>query len=129
MTLEPLEKAVLQKLLEGDHPVLTALRHQMSELSVKTRERTGAGFFTEFSMPRTAHPARMRSVKASFGDVEATISGLKHGSGFVLYIENGLLHMLEGYSYEEPWPEQVLDFSVRHSNPDRADVLARLNAA
>lgn len=126
MNLEPLESAVLQKLLDGDHPVLTILRNQMPGLSVKVRTNTGAGFFTEFSTAPASRPAPLPQGKARFGDVEATINGLKNGAGFLLYVEQGLLHILEGYSYEEPWPEQVREFSVRYSSPDRTSELAKL---
>ena len=126
MLLEPLESAVLQKLLDGDHPVLVALRGQLPGLSVKERKQTGTGFFTEFSTAAAASPAPLVSGKLRFGDVQATINGLKHGAGFLLYVDQGLLHFLEGYSYEEPWPEQVCEFVVKYSSPDRKTELAKL---
>lgn len=126
MPLEPLEAAVLHKLLEGDGPVLAALRDQLPGLDVKSRELTGAGFFVEFSTAAAACPAPIASGSLRFGDVEATIGGLKHGAGFVLYVEGGLLHMLEGYSYEETWPARVVEFSLRYSDPNRSKVLATL---
>jgi hypothetical protein len=46
--------------------------------------------------------------------------------GFLLYVDRGLLHMLEGYSYEEDWPEEVGDFSISYASPARKGVLARL---
>jgi hypothetical protein len=116
--------AVLQKLLDGEHPILTVLRDQLRGLSVKARRLTGAGFFTEFSTATAARPAVIPSAKARLGDVEATINGLKHGAGFLLYIDQGLLTRLEGFSYEEPWPEQPYDFSLKYSDPDRKEVLS-----
>jgi hypothetical protein len=124
MNLEPLELAVLQKLLDGDHPVFIALRDQMIGLSVTARKLTGAGFFTEFSTTANARPATVPSGKARFGDVEATISGLERGAGFLLYVDQGLLNRLEGYSYEEPWPERIHEFSLKYVGPDRKEVLA-----
>jgi hypothetical protein len=125
MPLEPLETAVLQKLLNGDHPVLTALRDQMNGLSVRTRKNTGVGFFTEFSTA-AARPASVPSGKIRFGDVQAAIDGLKNGAGFLLFIEEGLLHTLEGYSYDEPWPETIGEFSLKYASPDRKKELAKL---
>lgn len=127
MPPDALEIAVLRKLLDGDHPVLTILRQQLVGLSVKTRERTGTGFFTEFSVTTTTPRASLSSGQARFGDVEATIRGLEHGAGFLLYVESGALQMLEGYSYEEPWPENVDEFSLRYSHPDRRAELAKLD--
>ena len=125
--LEPLEAAVLRLLLAGDHPVLAALRTQLPGLVVKTREHTGVGFFADFSVADTALRASIPSGKLRFGDVEATISGLRHGAGFVLFVDDGLLVMLEGYSYDEPWPEEIKEFSIRYWDPSRKEVLASLD--
>lgn len=129
LALEPIEAAVLQMLLDGDHPVLAALRQQLSGLSVKARDHTGVGFFTELLVAETARPAPLRSGKARFGDVDATSSSLQCGAGFLLYVDDGLLTCLEGYAYEGPWPErpeQIGEFSLRYWEPGRASVLAAL---
>jgi len=34
------------------------------------------------------------------------------GPEFVLFLDNGLLDFLEGYSYEESWPAQITLFKV-----------------
>jgi hypothetical protein len=124
--LEPLETAVLEKLLAGDHPALAALRQQLAGLTVRRREKTGAGFFTEFSVAETAARAPVPSGRFRFGDVQATIRGLRQGAGFLLYVDGGLLSMLEGYSYEEPWPEEIEEFSVGYLDPSRKSLLASL---
>lgn len=120
--LEPIETAVLGKLLAGDHPVLAALREQLPGLTVRTRKRTRAGFFTELSVAKTAPPAPLSKLR--FGDVEATIRGLRHGAGFLLDVDGGMLSMLEGYSYEEPWPQEITEYSVSYLDPARKSVLA-----
>ena len=53
------------------------------------------------------------------GDVYAEIPGLEHGAGFVLYIKDGYLDMLEGYSYDEPWPSSVEGFALHYSSGER----------
>jgi hypothetical protein len=126
MRLEPLEAAVLEKLLDGDHPVLVGLRRQLPGLSARSRERTGGGFFTTFAVANTDLSAPIASRSSPFGDVEAAIRGLKDGAGFLLYIKQGQLHMLEGYSYGEPWPEHVDEFSLVYSSGDRATELSKL---
>jgi hypothetical protein len=122
--LDPIEVAVLNDLLAGQHPVLNALRAQLGGLRVTQRENTGAGFFTEFTVAPTAVPAP--AAKLCFGDVEATIRGLRNGAGFLLYVDRGLLVMLEGYAYEEPWPETITEFAVRYLDPARPSVRAML---
>jgi hypothetical protein len=122
--LEPLEAAVLDRLLAGEHPVLTALRGQLAGATVKSRELTGVGFFTKFALAVDAAPAPVRTLR--FGDVQAAVTGLEHGAGFVLFVNDGLLRMLEGYSYGEPWPEQIEEFSVSYIEPGRPHLTAEL---
>jgi hypothetical protein len=126
MELNDLEKAVLEKLLEGSHPVLEALRRQLPGLSVEKRQQTGAGFYTEFAKGSAA-PVLLTGRKIRFGDVQASIDSLKLGAGFVLFVDDGLIHMLEGYSYEEPWPETIGNFVLTYSTPDRTAALAKLD--
>lgn len=49
-----------------------------------------------------------------------------NGAGFLLYVDKGLLKMLEAYSYEEPWPERIKNFELRYQNGDRSAVLSKL---
>jgi hypothetical protein len=46
-----LEKAVLTKLLDGDHPVLKILRVQSENAAVVSQDYTGVGFFCSFAVP------------------------------------------------------------------------------
>lgn len=125
--MTPFEAAVLQKLLHGEHPVLAALREQVPAVSVATREETGAGFFTRFTLPDEIVRAPTSSEHLRIGDVEATVDGLSHGAGFLLYVEHGVLHMLEGYSYEESWPASIDRFSLEYHDPSRTAVLTQLD--
>ncbi len=59
-----------------------------------------------------------------FGDVIGDIPGLASGAGFLLYIKNGVLDMLEGYSYDEPWPESINSFNLKYMNGERRDWVA-----
>lgn len=112
--LNLLERAVMEKLLAAEDEVFAILREQLEAASVSRREMTGVGFFSHFSIPEAVRrlPGN-RSFK--FGDVMATLAGLNYGAGFLLYIEDGLLSMLEGYSFEEPWPQVVQEFEVSYT--------------
>ena len=123
MELERLELAVIEKLLDSSLPALVALRRQIPHLSVKSRKNTGVGFFTEFEMTTEAAIATPSTKKIRFGDVEATIPGLQNGAGFLLFVDDGRLHFLEGYSYDEAWPQQITSFELRYSDPGRQKVL------
>jgi hypothetical protein len=122
-SLSDFERAVLDKLLAGDHPTLATLRQQARDARVARRKNTGAGFFCDFRV-EVEDPV----VPANFhiGDVLADVDGLAHGAGVMLFIRNGRLNMLEGYTYDEPWPEEIRDFSLRYSDPDRKAELSKL---
>ena len=117
--LTELERSVLDKLLTGEHPVLEALRRQLCGCRVRKRELTGCGFFTELQVDRALPAAPTIAKKLRIGDVEAKITGLEQGAGFVLFVNNGYLDMLEGYSYDEPWPESVSEFELRYTGESR----------
>jgi hypothetical protein len=115
--LSDLERAVLDKLLAGSDPVLQVLREQAERARIASRKLTGAGFFCSFEVPAGVRPLTTRQ-DFHFGDVNAHIDGLKYGAGFVLRVREGVLTTLEGYSYDEPWPDQVKNFSLEYqSNP------------
>ncbi len=117
--LLPIEKAVLEKLLEGTHPLLVSLRLQLEHCIVATRELTGCGFYTTLTV--LDDTPRIDGLNVQFGDVVAEIAGLKNGAGFLLYLKDGLLDMLEGYSFDEPWPEAVDAFNLRYNNVGSRD--------
>jgi hypothetical protein len=115
--LTPLEKAVLDMLLEKHGEPFDTIRQQLAHASVTKREFTGAGFFTEFALPEHA-PVRRDLPDATVGDVGAEVPGLQHGAGFLLFIRGGVVSMLEGYAYDESWPATTNEFRVfRHQGP------------
>ncbi len=124
--LTPLERAVLEKLCSGDHPVWRALRRQAQVATVASRELTGVGFFTTLELPPDIERAPTRPGRLHLGDVEAVVPGLRNGAGFVLFVQDGIIELLEGYSYDEPWPEQILTVELRFLHPGRQAALQAL---
>ena len=66
-------------------------------------EITGAGLFLHISLKPTAI-ALAGEPSLRFGDVNANCLDLKNGARFLLFVDKGLLSLLEAYSYEESWP-------------------------
>jgi hypothetical protein len=98
-TLTPLEHAVLEKLLSGESDRYRVLQNQIPALLVAERKMTGVGFFTRLSLPDDA-PILPDETTFQIGDVAADINDLKHGAGFVLFIEDWRIETLEGYTYK-----------------------------
>jgi hypothetical protein len=123
--LSPLEKQVLRKLLEGQSKKLQLLQQQAELARIKTRDSTGVGFFAELSVPAELAIPELRKRFVLTG-VSATIPGLAHGAGFALFIEEGRLMMLEGFSYDEPWPSKIEDFVLEFDQEAPRDLTALL---
>ena len=115
--LTPLEQAVLDKLLAGDHPALAVLRTQAEQSHVSHREFTGVGFWTDIDMPDDL--AAVTPSDFTVGDVHATVDGLERGAGFVLLVRGGRMVQLEGYAHDEPWPLEIGAFRVAYIKEPR----------
>lgn len=109
--LTPLEHSVLHLLLDRPGEPYDTIRQQMAHATITNREFTGVGFFTEFSVSEDA-PVTRSLPDMTLGDVAAESPSLEHGAGFLLFIRNGVVSMLEGHTYDEPWPASVEDFRV-----------------
>ena len=109
--LTALEKTVLDLLLDKQSEPFDTIRQQLAHAIITNREFTGVGFFTDFLLPENA-PVRRDLPDSTLGGVDAEFPGLKHGAGFLLFIRDGTISMLEGYTYDEPWPTSIPDFRV-----------------
>src|SRR5262249_12674723 len=101
--MNEVERQVMDFLLRGAHPVLALLREQLPVAEVVERKFSGIGFFTYFRVPPSA-PRVPSCRRIVISDVDAEIEGLQHGAGFVLFVDEGILHMLEGFAYAASWP-------------------------
>ncbi|SDF86849.1 hypothetical protein [Sporomusa acidovorans] len=109
-----MEKEVVMKLLDGQDDRLAILRDQYLNASIKSREFSGTGFFTSFVVP--SNVLRLESPKSfQLGDVIAQVIGVKDGVGFVFFIKNGTIDLLEGYVYgDEKWPHEIKEYKVSY---------------
>ena len=114
MELNDLERAVLDKLLAGDHPSFVAFRAQVERVRVIERTFSGVGFFSDLVVPEEVPRARIGKDAVWFGDVYVDFDGLAHGGGFVIRIADGRLEMLEGFTFDEPWPPEGTGFRLRY---------------
>jgi hypothetical protein len=109
--LTPLEKEVLDMLLDKSEEPYATIKQQLSQAVVTKREFTGVGFYTHFKVP-TGQSIRYDLPDMTIGDVGAELSNLLHGAGFLLFIRHGIVEILEGYTYDEPWPTKIDQFKV-----------------
>ena len=118
-SLNDFERAVLDMLLDGDHPVLVVLRAQAEKSRLSSREYTGVGFFCDFDVLPDV-PALETERDFHIGDVIAVVDGLKHGADFVLFVREGRLDCLEGVTFGEPWPNEIRNFKLSYWSEPRS---------
>lgn len=104
-----LEVEVVCKILEKNLDT-QIFRNQFFHSRLKERKFTGVGFFTEFDIQEDM--AINSKLSSPIGNIGANIKDLKHGAGFVLFLKNGYIHSLEGFTYDEPWPEKISQFEL-----------------
>lgn len=118
-TAETLVDDVMTSLLRGEHPHLKTLREQYDRADLEV-DLTGAGFVVGFELPDDVRAIPIDE-RFHLGDVEATMNELDHGMGFVLFVEDGQISELEGYTYEEPLPEMVTGLTLRYTGESDRD--------
>jgi hypothetical protein len=111
--IEELERAVMQVLLADNDPDARALRAQFQMAKVSKREFSGVGFFTTFSVPDEAPRLTSRTKSDWHKGAFAELEGVQHGAGFTLFLKEGRIDILEGYTFDDPWPEHIGRFSVK----------------
>lgn len=111
ISFEEFEHAVMQKILEEDTSVNRILREQYKKTHVASRDFTGVGFFTDFHLPENIVKVS-EPVEYAYGDVHCDLNGAL--CGFILFIKDGVMICLEGYTYGELWPNVITSYNLYH---------------
>ena len=117
-------------LVRQAHPHVDAFGAQLAACRTKSREFTGVGFYTRLVVPQALAVAGMDRLTLSH--VAAEIDGLPQGARFVLFIEGGMLELLEGFTYDGLWPDRIEAFTLRSltsPDPETADAALRATTA
>jgi len=126
MNQEEFEKKVMDMLLAGDDLVLGELRQQYENSTVASRKFDGAGFYTDFKVREGIPPVKEKK-RFQIGDVRISMNGVKDAVGVVLFVENGYLSVLDGYSSAlDDWPDKysnvILEYMSADGNRDLNDL-------
>ena len=113
-------KQVMGMMLDGEDHVLGTLRKQYAKSSIAGKEFTGVGFYFYFLVPEQVERLSGKQ-DFVFGDVYGDIVGdaasfnsSEFGLGFLLYIKNGVIATLEGYTYGDKWPENLSQYQLHY---------------
>jgi hypothetical protein len=92
--LWPIERAVLDATAQDYPASADSIRQQIETAQVTAFENTGAGFFSTVSVPADA--PRLPN-KSPLDGAHGNVNGVEDGMGFVVFLEDGRLSLVEGY--------------------------------
>lgn len=116
MKLTKLEQEVIGRVLADPalQPVKPAV--DFEKVIVKDREFTGTGFFTEFE-PSQELKLFDSGVSMRWGKVGAKLNASKLDTGYLVYVDDGYVTTIEGYTYGEDWPHEVEELELYELMP------------
>ena len=115
------EKKLMQMLLVGKSATLQQLRKQYLSSVVVSREITSVGFFTTFSIQGEVDMLEGNKT-FQIGDVDGKINSTDEAVGFILYIRNGVISTLEGYTnIMDQWPKDAEKIELKYDSGKRRD--------
>jgi hypothetical protein len=122
MKHENLEIRLMTMLLAGDDITLKQLREQYAHASVVSRESSDVGFFTTFSL-QGRDDLRVNNKSFQIGDVDGNLNEIYGAVGFILYIKNGFISTLEGYTNAiDKWPEDDEEIILKYDSGNERDI-------
>lgn len=107
MNFVEFEKIIITDIIEQYPEYKEKLKSQFENIAVKKREIHTRGFSTHYTVTATEHSLG-GDKNLQLGKYQWNINGLNRGSDYILWIKNGFISCLEGFSYEEPWPKEIL---------------------
>jgi hypothetical protein len=107
-TVTDFERSVLLAFGEVDSLPIRDFADQLENLTVSAREGTGAGQFIYFKNTSV----RTNSVTAVISGVNGVSNDGSDHIGFLLFIDDGLIDALEGFSYEGDWPQDISSYRI-----------------
>lgn len=122
--LNEMERRALEMLLAGDKPELALLRAQLNAATVASRKYTGVGLFTRLSVP--AKLPRVRERRLVLSDLYAEVAGIEHDAGFVLFVNDGAIDVLECHIVDDHWPDDATmrrPYYVRPATPGSSSLV------
>ena len=114
-----LEKLVIESMLADRElkPVKSTVN--LDAVVVVGREFTGVGFLVEYERSDELRVFGT-GVKLRWGKVGARLNAAKIETGYLVYVDDGYVTAVEGYTYGDKWPDQVKDIELYELKPGAA---------
>ncbi|MCA9623177.1 MAG: hypothetical protein KC731_29360 [Myxococcales bacterium] len=111
MQLTDLETAVIESMLADKDVPAHELELRPEAVIVRSRKLTGVGFLTEL---QRSPQLKLFSdgVVMRWGRVGARLNATRIETGYLVYVDDGYLAAIEGYTYGDEWPDTVAEFEL-----------------
>lgn len=121
-----LANQVMEMMLSGEEEILSVLREQYKHASVVSEKHDDAGFFINYRVNKEIKVMDKYKDTFQIGNVDGTVSDLDGAVGFILFIKNGYLTMLERYTNGiDRWPEEDSIIKLKYDMEQRNVELQR----
>lgn len=103
---EILADKVMKMLLSGEDNILEILRSQYTDAVIINIENSPVGFFVKYDASNYVIDNNKYVSDFQIGDLYGSVDGIQFALGFLVYIKNGFITMLEGYTNGiDKWPD------------------------
>lgn len=110
-----LANSVIEMLLSGNDPIFDLLKKQYQSAKIIKEEASSVGFYIDYDTSTAEQLSSNYKCSFQFGDVDGDIGEVKNAVGFILYIRNGYLSTLEGYTNTiDVWPDNDSNISLHY---------------
>lgn len=116
MKTSALEKAVIGRMLSDRELRPARSTVDFDKVTVSSREHTGPGFLTEFE-PTEELKLFEDGVSLRWGNVGARLNASRQETGYLVYVDDGYVTAVEGYTYGDDWPDQVEQIELYELKP------------
>ena len=106
MKHDEFENKIITDIIEQYPEYKQKLQAQFEKMIVQEREFSTYGFSTYYVVT-AGEDTLGADENLQLGKHQWDINGLTRGSDYILWIKNGLISCLEGFSYNEPWPDEI----------------------
>jgi hypothetical protein len=106
-----LENEVIRKIINENPQYSEKLLYQYENSEIINRVFTGHGFYTHYNIKSNLHNIG-KDINVALSNIGANLNSMKHGVGFVLFVRSGNISCLEGYAYDEPWPDKITEYNL-----------------
>lgn len=110
------ERRLLLKFVDGKDNTFALLRKQADSVTTTRRRMTESGFWVEYRVDTSEYNVSDRDFH--LGDVFGTSNELHNGIGFVLFVRDGQIKAMEGYTFDEKWPKQLDNIDLKYELGD-----------